>query len=149
MFTDTRNSGPSLIYDQCDVRGKICGLILYIVYCPRTRVSYVCTIFGPRKEARANNNNFVSSEGHINVIIHGYRARWGRITRYIVLFLIWKDPLESSGTVLVNTLYGPARPCYTFQCRSPTCSFHHDLGLTILVSIQLRPSEQRKVCDFK
>ena len=84
-------------------------------------MSNVCTIFGPRKEARANNNNYVLSEGHVNGSIHGYRARWGRITQYIVLFLIWKDTLESSGAVLVNTLYGPAGLCYTLQCCSPMC----------------------------
>ena len=80
------------------------------IYCVLSRVSNVCTIFGLRKEAWANNNNYVLSEGHVNGSIHNYRARWGRITRYIVLFLIWKDTLESSGAVLVNTLYGPAGP---------------------------------------
>ena len=84
-------------------------------------MSNVCTIFGPRKEARANNNNYVLSEGHVNGSIHGYRARWGRITQYIVLFLIWKDTLESSGAVLVNTSYGPAGQCYTLQCGCPMC----------------------------
>ena len=85
-----------------------------------TRVSNVCTIFGLRKEAQANNDNYVLSKGHVNGSIHDYRACWGRITRYIVLFFIWKDTLESSGAIIVNTSYGPAGPCYTLQCRSPT-----------------------------
>ena len=62
------------------------------------------------------------------VSIHGYRAHWGCITRYIVLFIIWKDTLESSGAILVNTLYGPAGPCYTLQCRSPTWRNHNSLA---------------------
>ena len=51
-------------------------------------MSNVCTLFGPWKEVQANNNNYVLSEGHVNGSIHGYWARWGCITRYIVLFLI-------------------------------------------------------------